>query len=376
LYKTGGQTLATRLASAFSFERTHIIQTTMVHGRHNEELQGLIATKDFIASHVDGPLLRGIDNVDLMASVRHPVDRIISAYRHMKRAPNVDTYRPINELSPRRFFELFENYFVNDQAKSLVSLLFKCPLPAQIGDFDRWLFDHLHPMMDVFRWLVPTEKIDEFINLWSLEAQIPVPYPAVTVNDAPPDDVNILELRKLLHEMSHLYSLDLYLWLKVHENFAQYRTQVFSSSVPGTDSGNVTRAFFNDGSGVWCRLGWHLPARTSTGRIEWAAGPGKVSELEIVAAKGEREIHFVFAVFVGIGADDISFYRKSDLASMTPRFSQLPDGSCAVSLPIGGFQPHESILLVVLRVKSSMQESATDNDPTRFPYKICEVRLN
>ena len=52
--KTGGHTLATRLASAFDPDKVHMFQGDLEFPRDSEKLKTLLREKEFIESHVVG----------------------------------------------------------------------------------------------------------------------------------------------------------------------------------------------------------------------------------------------------------------------------------------------------------------------------------
>ncbi len=85
LTKTGGQTLAARLASAFRPERVHMLQPPLRWPDHADRLTQLLETRDFIESHVLGPLLAKCQGIDILTTVRDPIERLISAYKHIRR---------------------------------------------------------------------------------------------------------------------------------------------------------------------------------------------------------------------------------------------------------------------------------------------------
>src|SRR5229473_3232141 len=55
--KTGGQTLAVRLASAFALNRIHILKDDLHYPADNEVFSRLVESRDFVESHVFGSVL-------------------------------------------------------------------------------------------------------------------------------------------------------------------------------------------------------------------------------------------------------------------------------------------------------------------------------
>ena len=129
--KTGGQTLATRLASAYRPDKCCFLARDLNYPRDIEELDKLSATKDFIEAHVGGEMLRNRNNLDILVTVREPISQLISNYRHIRREPTSLWYRPATELSAELFFDNFGDFFANHQ-NSLSSLCLCC-----VGSRDR-----------------------------------------------------------------------------------------------------------------------------------------------------------------------------------------------------------------------------------------------
>jgi hypothetical protein len=372
LFKSGGTTLATRLSSAFLPERAHIRRRTLHYGKDDEEFSRLIAERDFVESHVSGPLLQERDGVELMVTVRNPIERIISAYRHIRRADG-DFHRPANALSVEAFFSDYADIMVDDQAKPLVSALFACPPERVALDHDRWVYEQLPQAIDCLRWLVPTESIDEFVPLWAIETGVAVPDTVTVANVAPPDDVDVSALRAMLRDRPELYALDLYLWRVARERFAQYRAKVMPSPL----AKNSRCAFLKNESGVWCTAGWHNPIQSSVG-TEHIAGPGLTSELTVVCSVGEEYLRFKIGVLIGIGVNEMVFFRKRGMERLTPKIEQQDGGPITVTLSInslGARGAREVLLILVPRSFSPMQVSSDFADPTRRPYSIYGVEL-
>lgn len=81
--KTGGQTLATRLASAFPPGRCSVMQADILDA---DALARLSADHDFFEGHLAlGTLRDPPPGLRVMTVVREPVEQIISHYRHILR---------------------------------------------------------------------------------------------------------------------------------------------------------------------------------------------------------------------------------------------------------------------------------------------------
>src|SRR5579871_1818376 len=184
--KTGGQTLATRLASAFDLDSVHLMADTLRFPQDVEKLSQLLREKRFIESHVAGRLLRDFSDRPILCTVREPVAQMLSSWRHIRRETTNRFHRAARTLRPRDFFDLFEDHFINRQTNYLQSALFE-PMRQFIEreGYHRAVYSRLMSCVDRLRWLVPTESIDEFVDLWALETKRSVPNRRATINVAP-----------------------------------------------------------------------------------------------------------------------------------------------------------------------------------------------
>ena len=101
--KTGGQSLTRRLASAFLPDETHYFKEELTHPKGVETLRALAETKKFVESHVAGPVLKDVKDVDVLATIRNPVDQMVSNWRHMRRDPSLMWHRAARQLTPAAF---------------------------------------------------------------------------------------------------------------------------------------------------------------------------------------------------------------------------------------------------------------------------------
>src|SRR5262245_55343969 len=115
--KTGGQTLATRLASAFLPERVHILKEDLRFPQDVALLKDLSGTRDFVESHVVGPILAENHNWQLLTVVRNPIDRLISSYRHILREPRDKLHRAAHQMKPLAFFKNYTDLLFNRQIR-------------------------------------------------------------------------------------------------------------------------------------------------------------------------------------------------------------------------------------------------------------------
>ena len=66
--KTGGQSLALRLASAFALGRSSYMAGDLSFPEGREKLRDLLTKKDFVEAHINGPVLDGFDELDVLVT--------------------------------------------------------------------------------------------------------------------------------------------------------------------------------------------------------------------------------------------------------------------------------------------------------------------
>lgn len=74
--KTGGQTLARRIASAFPPGRAHLQTGQFTFPEDCERFAVCLSGHDFVEAHVTGELFAGRPPSDLLVTVREPVARV------------------------------------------------------------------------------------------------------------------------------------------------------------------------------------------------------------------------------------------------------------------------------------------------------------
>jgi hypothetical protein len=274
--KTGGQTLALRLASAFPPSRTHFMTDNMCYPEDAERLRTFRKTKDLVEAHVHGPLLQDSPD-DVLCTVRDPIEQIISGYRHIAREPSNPLHTPAKVLAFADFFNHFGDHLANLQTRNLVNAFYE-ERPPQSQNQHRFLLQHFTDAMDRLRWLVPSEQIDEFTMLWSIENKRPVPSAATSVNLAPSDDERLPSWRAHLAKRSDLYDLDLAFWHAAKRRYSHYKEGVTQANSSPLGSDSAMCAYAMNGQSVLLTKGWHMPFRRSDNIREWWAGPSRFSE--------------------------------------------------------------------------------------------------
>src|SRR5271166_4796748 len=105
--KTGGITLAWRFASAFTPDQTHINLNGLHFPKDLDAFKLLVQTKQFVESHFADPMLRDFKDLDLIVTVRDPVEQILSYWRHIHRDSTNSLHRAANKMNYREFFDRF-----------------------------------------------------------------------------------------------------------------------------------------------------------------------------------------------------------------------------------------------------------------------------
>jgi hypothetical protein len=313
--KTGGQTLASRIASAFPLGQSDIMGMDFCYPNGVAELRHKLTTSSFVEGHVSGPVLSNCGDLDLMTTVREPVSQVISNYLHVLREPGNVLHRAAKQQPAERFFKDFGDLLANNQSRYLASAFF----PVEIDSFEFQKFSlQLFAALDRIRWIVPTDLIDEFITLWTLENRLTVPYGNVYINVASRDD-GYEYLLEVVRAMPELYAMDLLLYQEAKQRYYAYRAKILRDAGPLHSTDNASRAFFKDRSGIWLGRGWYYPEIIVGGEIRWWAGPDQLSEVGYSRSKNERYLKFSVHVVCGISFSDILAVRgnRRDLLPIT-----------------------------------------------------------
>jgi Sulfotransferase family len=323
--KTGGQSLTRRLASAFLADETHYFKEDLAHPKGVETLRLLAETKKFVESHVAGPLLKDVKDVDVLATIRNPVDQMVSNWLHMRREQSLMWHRAARQLTPAAFFDHFGDFFRDHQTGYLISAFVggMRALARESGHY-RAATQHLFPVVDRIRWLVPTESIDEFVGLWEIESRRIVPNKTESVNIAPEHGTDVAEARAALLARPHLYAVDRLLYEITKERFSQYKEEIHSAISPWRYPENSTRAHYSQGSGVWLIQNWHEPEEGKGGR-EWWFGPTNMGQLRIRRTDELSKLSFVVNVVNGISLKDIEIRARESRVKLPIEI--LPVGS-------------------------------------------------
>jgi hypothetical protein len=307
--KTGGQTLAARLASAYPPGKADFMGEDL-NGEHGElTLRNMFAEKDFVERHVGSDTLANFKEADIICTVRDPVAHRISVYQHVLRAKDNLLHQAAIQLSPREFFSKFWD-LLTDQTRYLVGAFTKPPIDL---DRHRYASRHLYDCIDRIRWLVPTERIDEFSMLWSMETGKNIPFAAHILND--------------------------------------------------------------QGSGIWLLDGWHLPQYGTPMGTAWWAGPQKFSRVHVRRLSGERYLQVSIIVVCGVPHDRILAVTKDGTEYLPQSCVQVSDERWDLTVDLAQLASTDEFLLATPFVGAPIMFSACSTDTERKSFATCNWTL-
>ena len=340
--KTGGQTLATRLASAFPPGRCSVMQADILDA---EALVRLSADHDFFEGHLARGTLRDPPpGLRVMTVVREPVEQIISHYRHVLREHRNPLSRLAAAMTPVAFLERFAGEMLNFQSQCLVGAM----RPAELADHARglefWLLRHLEESLSRLHWLVPSEKLDEFCLLWAVESGRRLAEQDLRVNASGPDNVDVASLRRWLRDRPERFAVDSLLWDAARRRYEEWRGAVVGlDRVTGEPSPGAL-AWGSDGAAIWLLQNWHPPVPREDGR-EWPAGPGTFSTVK-VRRGGHALLRFDAMAFFGVRWERIRLLRQADLSEI-PLARSMDEGRHVASYEadLGQLGEEETLLL-------------------------------
>ena len=341
--KTAGQSLATRIASAFPPGRAKILVPLVAT---QEELWSLAERHDMLGAHTaPTALARRPPGMELMAAVRNPVEQIVSHYRHIRRDPLNPLHAAAVALPTRGLLERFAGYFFKFQARTLVGA-FRVPTPAEeIAGEEAWLLRQLADVVPGIRWLLPTERTDEFCALWSLEAGRPLGQPDATLNQVADDDVDAPALRAWLLQRPERFAVDSLLWTTARRRHAEWRDALLSRAPATGEPAPGVRAWASADAGVWLVRDWHPPEPTPDGGVDWWAGPGLFPRIRVRRGP-HRTLRFEAEAFLGVHWNRMVLLRAADMAEVPFRGTLDPErGTVAFEAEIGHLEPDETLVL-------------------------------
>jgi hypothetical protein len=302
--KTGGQTLARRLASAFPPGRSHLQEGQFTYPVDWDSFTDCLATHDFVEAHITGQLLENRPVEDLLVTVREPVAQIMSNFRHIRREPDRRLSRAARELDPGTFFDHFGDFFTNFQTRYLLSAFLPLGIEEQRNGYWPTAARHLPAVLEKVRWLVPTDKIDTFVPMWEAETGQRAAERSFATNHAPSDGVDLAALEAAIRARPALFALDSVLYQYACVRHTEWMAKVQQQIAPWDYPANGSRMYHSGGGGVWLRRGWYPSEQTQHGPANWA-GPVRRSDVAVKRGPGQDSLVFDVIVINGITFSDI-----------------------------------------------------------------------
>jgi Sulfotransferase family len=369
--KTGGQTLAARLASAYAPGKADFIGEDLNGEQGEQTLRSMLAEKDFVERHVGSNTLANFKDADIICTVRDPVAHRISVYQHVLRGKENLLHQAATQLPPREFFSKFWD-LLTDQTRYLVGAFTKPPIDL---DRHRHSVRHMYDCLDRIRWLVPTECIDEFSMLWSMETGKHIPFASHMQNVAPHHE-KYDELVRIVESMPGMYAADALLWQIAKERFDDYRRLVLSKVRPFPHEVDSGTSFLTEhGSGIWLLEGWHLPQYGTPMGTAWWAGPQKFSRVHVRRVSGERYLQVSIIVVCGVPHDRILAVSKDGSQYLPQACVQVSDERWELTVDLAQLAPTDEFLLATPFVGAPIMFSQGSSDTERKSFATCNWTL-
>ena len=372
--KTGGQTLATRLASSFTPQQTWILQNELRFPDDAPLLDKLTVEKRFIEAHVSGELLREPRAVSVLTTVRNPLDQMIANYRHIRREPDNIWHRAAVTLSVSGFFDQFGDFFTDHQTNYLLSAYHPLQWAAIQEGRTRAYLARLVSTIERIRWLVPLEAVDEFVALWSVEMQRRIPNQFEIVNTAPPDGIDVEEVRAILLDRPHLYAIDAVLWDLARQAMEDYRRKMADSLVPWNWPDDSRRAYAHADDGVWLTDGWYDP-EVEGSEYHWWAGPKTASMVRFRRSDEQKFLLFDVSVVNGIQRSDLALYHMPDGEPATFSIAAVAPGLATYCVSLAECAREGALRIAVPNAMAPIMTSAVDTDTRRRAFLASNWRL-
>ncbi len=354
--KTGGSTFGHRMASALPAERVWIDQGDIEQTESGSVLKQIASRKMIFASaHITGHALVDEKRFDYVALIRNPVDQIISNLRHIQREPT----NTLHELSLRLPFEDFFGYcaewFFNVQARYLVAAHNEPTNFERLLPDERWLVKYLHSTCDRINWLAPTEDLDSFYDLFSIELGLSNPSVPEDRNQAPVGaSQDIGAVRQWLLRHPELYAVDTLLHNEARRRFDIYRQASRTALTPAKArlrqiSKDSATLFSSAAGSVQLIDGWiHRDESEDWGTV-YHAGPGRDSRLLVKHRASGRHLHFAFLFGAGILPEELLFIDETN-GDLLPVALEQQDGITHVHLTLADTQDETAITIRAPRI--------------------------
>lgn len=272
----------------------------------------------FASAHITGHALVDEKRFDYVALIRNPVDQIISNLKHIQREPA----NTLHELSLRLPFEDFFGYcaewFFNVQARCVVNAFNVPDNIERLAPEERWLVQYLHSTCDRINWLAPTEDLDPFYDLFSIELGLTDPSAPEDRNQAPVGaGQDIGAVRQWLLRHPELYAVDTLLHNEARRRFDMYRQAARMALAPAKarlrQISKDSATLFSSASGsVQLIDGWIHRDNIEGWGTTFHAGPGRDSRLLVKHRASARHLHFAFLFGAGIMPEELLFIDESN----------------------------------------------------------------
>jgi hypothetical protein len=369
--KTGGQTVATRLATAYPTSKADILGEDFNYPNGSNQLRAKFESCDFVERHISGPILENLDDIEVLTFIRDPVSQIVSSFLHIKREPRNPLSRAANKLSPQDFFERFGDFFYNRQASYLVGAYF-----ASNDSIDRpsFLMNRLHAAAEKTRWLVPTEYINDFIPLWCAENEKHISCENINVNVASRTGQRD-SISEIVRGMPDLYAIDLVLWRIAHQRYAQYKDAISRKLYVFNYPDNAYRAFFKDQAGIWLRTGWYPPEISTDGNPVWWSGPKARSEVSYKRKLNQNQLRFTLEVVCGITPSQIAIYSENMEREIPTTIEVLGNSKIRLAADIKDLPLQSSIFISVPEVWAPIMVTEDDDNIDRKSFAASDWEI-
>ncbi len=367
--KTGGQTLATRLASAFDPDKVHMFQDDLEFPQDRDKLQTLLREKDFIESHVAGAMLSEPIDRPILCTIREPVSQMVSNWLDIRRNPDNRWHRAAVSLSPAEFFDNLGEDFKDHQTNYVLSAFVDMRALTDSIGYYRAFNQHLQSGVDRIRWLVPTESIDAFLDLWSAETKRRVPNRTAMVNATPSkEDADRARAIVAVRARPHLYAFDQLLYQMARMRLTEYRAEIAEQVAPWSYPHDSRRASRMEHGGVWLSDNWYDP-EIDNGNRAWWCGPKRVSEVKVWRANGERYLKFLVKGVNGITYRDIAATAKEAGERLPIAQEDVQDGTgTRYTVDLASLREKDTINLLTPECYPSIVTTKDDNSLRRQSF--------
>lgn len=307
--KTGGQSLAQRMAALYPLGRSEVLTTD--YGENDaEKLREAFDRFDFIESHANGGVLGRLSGAKILVTVRNPIDQIASHYRHLAQPSMPLWERAVKAMEPGAFLDTFADFLTNYQARCIVEAFYNFEgLSREIGPLET-ILRYLPSCLERIDWFVPSERIDEFLDLWALENDFPVrPRKFVPVNQSQKDSIDTKKLREAIASRSELYDFDTVIYNHARRRYSEFYNRAVSKHTVSAEINDAFLTFRAHGEHIWLAQNWYAPEpkEVTGGEYTWWAGPWSRSSITCRLKEPGGLIKFKVKVFSGVSPLDLVF---------------------------------------------------------------------